>query len=298
MRGSEKGFLLLCSHLGNPDRKPLTTGQFRTLACRAQTVEPDAHMGELTVQDLKRLGYHEAMAERIWCLLQEEDLLEYYLRQGKAASCQPIVRISPEYPLILRKRLGLESPGCLWAKGDLSLLGKPAVSLVGSRDLHEPNRAFAEAVGTQAALQGIVLVSGNARGADRTAQDACLAAGGEVISIVADRLSRHAARDRVLYLSEEEYDEDFSSLRALSRNRCIHAMGHMTFVAQCQNGKGGTWDGTVKNLRHGWSPVACFRDGSEAARTLERQGAYLVGLEDLQDLALLAQSEPSLFDPC
>ena len=30
------GFLLLCSHLGNPDRKPLTTAQLRLLARRVR----------------------------------------------------------------------------------------------------------------------------------------------------------------------------------------------------------------------------------------------------------------------
>ena len=39
--------------------------------------------------------------------------------------------------------------------------------------------AFAEAVGRYAARQGLTLVSGNARGADRAAQESCLAAGAE-----------------------------------------------------------------------------------------------------------------------
>ena len=61
----------------------------------------------------------------------------------------------------------------------------------------------------------------------------------------------------------------------------------MVFVAQSDLQKGGTWSGTVKNLRFGWSPVACFRDGSEAAAQLEQMGAYQIGLEDLKDFACL-----------
>lgn len=34
------GFLLLCSHLGNPDRKPLTTAQLRLLAGGLWTAAP------------------------------------------------------------------------------------------------------------------------------------------------------------------------------------------------------------------------------------------------------------------
>ena len=159
----------------------------------------------------------------------------------------------------------------------------------------EKNREFAEEVGRQAALQGLVLVSGNARGADKAAQNACLEAGGQVISIVADSLCDHKATANVLYLSESSFDEPFSSQRAISRNRVIHALGRMVFVAQSSLEKGGTWDGTVKNLRSGWSPVACFRDGSEASIRLEQMGAYLIGKEDVQDFGTLQNQEMTLF---
>ena len=97
---------------------------------------------------------------------------------------------------------------------------------------------------------------------DLSIMDACLAAGGRVISVVADELTRNNGTENMLYISEEGYDEPFSTLRALSRNRVIHTLGRMVFVAQSSLEKGGTWDGTAKNLHFGWSPVACFRDGS------------------------------------
>ena len=50
----------------------------------------------------------------------------------------------------------------------------------------------------------------------------------------------------------------------------------------------------MKNLRFGWSTVACFRDGSESARKLEEMGAFLVGQEDLKDLSVLPEAEVRL----
>ena len=114
-------------------------------------------------------------------------------------------------------------------------------------------------------------------------------AGGRVISVVADTLTGHSQRENLTYVSEDGFSEEFSAQRALSRNRVIHALGRIVFVAQCSLGTGGTWDGTTRNLRQGWSPVACFRDGSPACRELEQMGAYLVGLEDLQELGELMQ---------
>ena len=284
MNRRERGFLLLTSHLGDPERKVLTVAQLRALALRMRDMEMPVEDRDLTQSDLLRLGCDRELTERIISLLEQEDLLDAYLGKAAAWNCVPITRVSDHYPQILRQRLGLDSPGCLWARGDVEILSTPAISLVGCRELSEPNREFAEAVGYQAAEQGLTLVSGNARGADRAAQEACLKAGGRVVSVVADGLNRIPARN-MLYLSEDGFDEEFSAQRALSRNRCIHALGRMVFVAQCDLQKGGTWSGTVRNLRFGWSPVACFRDGSEAAEQLEQMGAYQISLPDLRDFA-------------
>ena len=295
MNALERGFLLLSGQLGDPNRKPLSTAQLRNLADCIQGREIFGEDRDLIPSDLVALGYGWDMAQRIVNLLNEEELLEHYLRRGQKLGCTPITRVSQGYPLILRKRLGLDSPGCLWVRGEASLLNTPAIALVGSRDLAEPNRAFAETVGRQAALQGLTLVSGNARGADRTAQESCLEAGGRVISVVADELHKHPLRENLLYVSEDCFDGEFSAQRAISRNRVIHALGRMVFVAQCSLHKGGTWDGTVKNLRFGWSSVTCFRDGSEASIQLEQMGAYLVDERDLQDLGQLPEETISLF---
>lgn len=296
MTPRERGFLLLCSHLGEPDRPVLTAAQLRTLAIRARSMEVPEEDRKLSEGDFLALGYSREMSRRIVAMLEDEQRLDDYLTRSRRMDCVPVTRASEGYPLLLRQKLGLDSPGCLWARGDLSILNTPAIALVGSRDLREENRRFAERLGYEAAVQGVTLVSGNARGADRTAQDACLEAGGRVISIVADELNRHNPRQNQLLLSEEDFSQPFSTQRALSRNRCIHALGWMVFVAQARLYRGGTWDGTAKNLQFGWSPVACFRDGSESTEALSQMGAFLVGMEDLQDLAGLTRGMDRIYE--
>ena len=88
----------------------------------------------------------------------------------------------------------------------------------------------------------------------------------------------------MLLLSEEGFDLEFSAQRALSRNRCIHALGISAIAAQCSLQTGGTWDGSVKNLRFGWSPLCVFDDGSKSAHLLTEMGAAKIGFEDLKDL--------------
>lgn len=287
MNGKQRGFLLLTCHLGDPARKPLTVAQFRSLASRVSQMEQPKTARELTQEDLLSLGYDRGMAKRIVSLLLDADVLTKYLSKGQQQDCIPISRIHPEYPAAVRRRLGLDAPGCLWAKGDIELLQTQMISLVGSREPLDANRAFAQRVGGEAARQGITLVSGNARGSDRAAQQACLDCGGQVICVVADELTRYPLQKNVLYLSEDGFDLPFSAARALSRNRVIHALGYLSFIAQSDVGIGGTWDGTVKNLRHNWSPVFCFADGSAAATELEQLGATLISADMLSDFPAL-----------
>ena len=296
MTGAEQGFLLLTSRLGDPARKAFTAAQLRLLTQRVVHLQCDDPNRDLTENDLLQLGYDRNMAAHILSLLEDRQLLEYYLLQAKKAGCYPITRLSDAYPFALCKALGQERPGVLWAKGDRSILDMPRIALVGSRDLQSDNAAFAEALGRQAALQGYALVSGNARGADKLAQNACLKAGGKVISVVADSLKEHARKENVLYLSEHDFDEPFTAQRAISRNRVIHSLPAATFVAQAQLRQGGTWDGTEKNLRFGWSPVYCYKDDSIAQRTLVDMGAVAIGLADLDDIAPMLCKQRSLFD--
>ncbi len=293
---AEYGFLLLTSKLGNPERKPLTVAQLRELFLRSEQMKRRDISRAVDVYDFVSIGYSPKAAAHIVELLQEEVLLQYYLNKARKEHCVPITRGTESYPLILRKRLGLDSPGVLWAKGDVTLLDTPTVSLVGSRELQDKNRAFAAEAGRQAALQGYTLVSGNARGADKAAQNACLQAGGRVIAVVADSLANHKEKKNVLYLSEDSFDGIFSAQRALSRNRVIHGLGLKTFVAQSSLNTGGTWDGTVKNLRHGWSPVFCYDDGSEAMTQLEQMGANPIGMQELSSIYDLQEMTENIFD--
>ena len=289
MRAAERGFLLLSSHMGDAQRKPLTAAQLRNLALRMQSIGKNTEDRDLSASDLKAIGYSADMADHILSLLAEENRLCEYLKHAQLCGCVPVTRVSEGYPLLLRKRLGLDSPGCLWVKGDASLLRQPAVALVGSRDLKEENRAFAREVGKQAALQGYVLISGNARGADRCAQDSCLAAGGQVISVVADSLQKQPLVRNVLWLSLDDFDQPFSAQRALHRNYVIHTLAELTIAAQCTLGKGGTWDGILHNLKNGWNPVCMFDDGREGTLELQNRGVQGITASDLQNLAMLSR---------
>ncbi len=264
MTAEERILALLCCRLGDTVL-PLTLSQYDSLRRKAgvplQTEETVLALCEGKEQ------------ERICKLLERGKAVQERLSLWSSKGVEVCTVLSPDYPENLRKKLGEDTPPLLFLLGNRKLLGKSALSLVGSRNLREENRCFAMERGEEAARRGKVLCSGDARGADRTAQDACLKAGGQVLSFVSDRLlDRKGSKDH-LYISEDGPDYAFSSFRALSRNRLIHCMGDRVYVAQVEDGRGGTWSGTHRNLLHGWTEVYYYPDGTEGSAHLQREGA-------------------------
>lgn len=294
MRPSEEGLLLLCCKLGQPVR-PLSPSEYKQLEAYVRAMNltrSKDDFQEVTPKYLASLGYSEEMSQRIHSLLDRPEVLKSYLAAQPDISI--ITRISDRFPHRLR-RLGSDCPPVLFCKGDTALLDSRCISLVGSRMLFPRGSAFARRIGTMAANEGFTLVSGGASGADSAAQEACLAAGGDVICFVPDRLESYSSHPHVLYCCAEGYDLPFSNTRALRRNFFIHAMGEKTFVAQCPRTAGGTWQGSRENLKHGWSELYVLNDGSEGADALARLGASFVE-DDLPPLADLLSYQLSIFD--
>ena len=295
MNPREAGFLLLGSCLGDPARRPLTPPQLQRLAARVRLHPiPGADEEELTPAHLFKLGCSHSEAEHIVSLLSETDRLSAYLDRAGALGLQCLTRANPRYPRRLMRALGDRAPSVLWFDGNLDLLQRTGLSLVGSRELRPENRAFAQAAGLHMARQGYVLVSGGARGADAAAQASCLTGGGQVIAVLAGPLTGASHRN-LLLCCEDSFDLPFSPARALSRNRLIHILGEKTLVAQAAFGSGGTWAGATENLRRGWSPVFCFTDGSPGAKALLERGATGVTISQLTDFSSLQPAQTVFF---
>ena len=287
MRQTERGLLLLCCPLGDPMAGALSLAQARELSRRARAagIGEEDPFRDVTVKDVRRLGYSEYEAGHIVSLLGRERQLDGYLLAAEKADVAVITRLDARFPQRLREQLGARCPAALFCRGDLRLLQRPCISVVGSRHLAQPGAQFAAQAGRLAAREGFTLCSGDAMGADRTAQEACLRGGGSVLIFPATELVYCPARENVLYAAEGGFELGFSAQRALGRNRFIHAMGEKTLVAQTGFGKGGTWSGSLDNLQHEYSPLFVFDDGSEGARALCARGATPVqALTSLQAL--------------
>lgn len=291
----EECVLLLCCRLGDSTYKPLTLTQFRELGLRVtSSLMGGNHLTHLSARHLCDLGYEAQYADHIINLLDRRQIMENYLSRAETLGIRPFTRISYGYPQQLCDKYGSSRPPVLFYLGDESLLTRPGIAVVGSRDLHKDNEIFAATVGRKIAEEGFVLVSGGANGADMAAQQACLEAGGSCVIFTPHRLDKYRPNEKILYISEDGYDLHFSTARAFRRNKLIHMQASKTFTAQASFGKGGTWQGCTENLKHGWSDLFVYDDGSEAVNALVDLGA--TKLREVLSLHDLQRSQQSLFD--
>jgi len=105
------------------------------------------------------------------------------LKQGKALGARLLVHGEPDYPAAL---LDIpDAPPVLWARGDISLLHRPAVGMVGARNASSLGVRMARRLGLGLSEAGFTVVSGLARGIDTAAHEAALEAEGRTIAVMA-----------------------------------------------------------------------------------------------------------------
>ena len=204
----------------------------------------------------------------------------------------------PEYPEAVEAVL----PGtCLHAYGDLALFSQRGVGICGSRDASPQALRYAYKFGKEAARQGLVVVSGYARGIDRQAHKGALDNGGATIAVLPEGIrSFRVVRElkplvdferNFLAVSMFEPDAVWTSWRAMQRNKLIVALSTGIFVVEARE-TGGTINCAMECVRQAkplwaiaYSKPSKGQEGNlkllqEAALPLKLQGDLKRALED------------------
>ncbi|AKM10426.1 DNA-processing protein DprA [Croceicoccus naphthovorans] len=93
----------------------------------------------------------------------------------RAAGARYLFHDDPAYPALLNEAPG--SPPIVTYRGDVAMLAKPAVAIVGARNASAAALKLARRFGEELAQQGRLVVSGLARGIDAAAHEGALSTG-------------------------------------------------------------------------------------------------------------------------
>ena len=221
-----------------------------------------------------------------------------------------LIPADAEFPAILTQIP--DPPTILFVRGDLGLLTRPAVAIVGSRDHSSYGAEVCRAVALGVARRGIVVVSGLARGLDAVAHTGALDAGGGTIGVLGNGLDQvYPAANRELYerviesgllLTEFAPGDRPHAGSFPRRNRIISGLSRVVVVIEAAAGSGTliTVDTALAQGREVMAvPGNITSPTSEGTNRLIRDGATpLLELDDLlrqfPELAPAMRSKESL----
>ncbi len=171
-----------------------------------------------------------------------------YLTGLREAGVRWLARSDPEFPPLLRAIH--DPPAGLFVRGvgEIELLGRAAVGVVGARSCSPYGAQVARMLGRELAAAGLVVVSGLARGVDGEAHRGALEAGGTTVAVLGCGIDRDypashaelAARIRATGLAVSEYAPGVGPApwRFPARNRIIAGLCAVTVVVEARERSG------------------------------------------------------------
>ena len=230
------------------------------------------------------------------------------LKQARAAGATMLRWGDANYPASLQEIS--DAPPVLWAQGQVALLARPMVALVGARNASSLGLRMARRLAEGLGAAGLVVVSGLARGVDAEAHAAALATGtvavqaggvdhiypAENASLAAEILARGCR------ISEQAMATEPQTRHFPMRNRIISGLSRAVVVVEAAIKSGSliTAEAALEQGREVFAvPGHPFDARAAGCNRLIRDGATLVrGTQDILEVLRLApmvgRAEPVL----
>jgi len=280
LTSNTQAILLLTAPLvagrGDLSASLLSLGEYNKLArlLREKQKQPADLLGT-DAGELIELCARQFGKDRLAALLGRGFLLSQAVERWSARAIWVISRADPAYPKQLKTRLKEDAPPLLYGCGDITLLEKGGLAVVGSRHIDEELVSYTEGVGKLVAAAHRTLISGGAKGIDKAAINGALQSGGEAVAVMSDSLERAVvAREnleplmdhRLLLISPYDPAAGFNVGNAMQRNKVIYALADAGLVVTADFEKGGTWTGAIEQLERFHCVPVFVRNGPNAGR--------------------------------
>lgn len=233
--------------------------------------------------------------ERLQRLLARGFLLGQVLERWQARSIWVISRADALYPSRFKTRLRDESPALLYGCGDINLIDKGGLAVVGSRNIDDVLFTYTSKIGQLSAKAGRAIISGGAKGIDQAAMQGALESGGNAVGVLAEDLEKVSINreernfildGKLVLVSAYDPASRFNVGHAMQRNKLIYALADTALVVNSDINKGGTWAGAIEQLNKFKFTQLFVRATGEAS----------CGLEALRKNGALPWPEPDNVD--
>jgi DNA processing protein len=212
--------------------------------------------------------------EEIFCgsktsIIMPDFIDERYTQAAGSVGQAPTVLhpLHPDFPRrikVLKDETPL--PALLYVTGNLSILNRPAVAIVGKRNAGAAALVAADSLAGELAAKGINVISGYAAGIDSAAHLGALRAGGTTCMVLGEGIAHFRIKpllresfreENTLIVSQFEPAAKWAAYMAMTRNKLVGALSKTVVVIVCgperdMNGRNsGTFNTGISALKMG-----------------------------------------------
>ena len=200
--------------------------------------------------------------------------------------------LNPDFPQRIRTlKDKISLPAILYVTGNVAILNRPGVAIVGGRYAGAAALAAADSLAAELAAKGVNIISGYAAGIDTAAHLAALRAGGTTSVVLSEGIDHFQTKqelrefltaENTLVISQFEPDAKWASYLAMTRNKLVCALSGAVLVIVSRperdlNGRmSGTFDAGMTALKMGVPVFVAapdhFADNPEGNRQLIANG--------------------------
>ena len=201
-------------------------------------------------------------------IIPDPDLLEK--GEGTVSAEQDVTVLHPLHLAFPRRIKDLKEklllPAILYASGNLALLERQSVSIIGRRDADREALSVAKKLASQLAAAGINVTSGYAAGIDSAAHIGALRNMGTTTLVLAEGLDHFKLKpefkgllneDNALVISQFASDAGWAAFQAMARNKLVAALSNVLVVIvsglerDAAGRRSGTFDAAISAFKLG-----------------------------------------------
>lgn len=290
MNKNSEAIIILCADLGiTKNSRPFQPVEWGMLAKKMLecNVEP-YQVIEMTNEEIKeKLELEDKVVERIRNLILRKKLCLFEVETFKKLGVNIVTRADRDYPRRLKQKLQSSCPPLFYYAGNIRILNKKAVGIIGTREVTQKEVDFIRSTLVKLNPNEHAIVTGGGKGTDAAVQEIGFNKSYDQIQFVADSLFKRMKdpmtlkqlrNNQMLILSITRPDSNFKVGMLMGRNKYIYSQTDLTIIVNSDFEAGSIWNGALEAQKKKLCNIYCMESTRKGNQALIEKGCKKIDI--------------------